>query len=126
MQQAWHIFQKDIRYLCREIAALFALAAIFAWMSHSSALARTGDTAEALEVLYAVAIAYIIARLIHAESIPGENQFWITRPYRWTSLLTAKVIFLAAIIHLPVLIVQALLLLVDGFSFGTIAPGLFW
>jgi len=126
MQQAWHIFLKDTRYLYREIAALFALAVIFAWMSHSSAIARTGDTAEALEVLYAVAIAYIIARLIHAESIPGENQFWITRPYRWTSLLTAKIIFLAGIIHLPVLIMQALLLLADGFSLGTIAPGLLW
>jgi hypothetical protein len=118
MQQAWHIFKKDIRYLHWEIAFLLVLAAISTWSSQ-------GDYS-VLGLLYAAAVAYTVARLIHAEAIPGENQFWITRPYRWPSLLTAKILFVMAFIQLPVLVMQSILLLHDGFAIGVILPGLLW
>jgi len=28
--------------------------------------------------------------VVHAESLVGDRQFWITRPYEWKKLLTAK------------------------------------
>jgi hypothetical protein len=124
MHQAWHIFQKDTRYLYREIAFLLALLAFFGWLHRAGAPDR--DTNDALQILYAVAVAFLIARLIHSEAIPGENQFWITRPYRWHSLLAAKALFVVAFIHVPVLIMQFSILGFLSFPVGAILPGLLW
>jgi hypothetical protein len=115
MQQAWHIFKKDCRYLWREIILLLVLAIAFCF--------AMGDI---LEGIGAVAVAFVVARLIHAEAIPGENQFWITRPYRWQSLLAAKLIFIVTFVNLPVLISQSLILLVRHFPIDVILPGLIW
>src|SRR5256885_7885270 len=41
----------------------------------------------------------LIARVIHDEVLPGDNQFWITRPYSWKSLLGAKALFILAFIR---------------------------
>jgi hypothetical protein len=125
MQQAWHIFKKDTRFLHREIVLLFVLAAIFGWLAKGG-MRGDSDVSDALEMLYAATIAYTVARLIQAEAIPGENQFWITRPYRRSSLLTSKFIFVIAFIQLPVLVVQLVILLLAGFSWGSILPGLLW
>ncbi len=123
MHQAWHIFKKDVRYLQREIAFLLALAVALYWLgSHG----LRGDASDAFGVLLAVAAGYTIARLVHAEALPGENQFWITRPYRWQSLLAAKILFMLAFINLPILLAQAAVLLVAGFPIAWIAPGLLW
>jgi hypothetical protein len=115
MRQALHIFQKDVRYLWREIGLLASLAATFARM--------TTDWAETLLI---IAAAYLIARLIHAEPIPGDHQFWITRPYRWRSLLAAKLLFIVAFVNLPIFLAQLYLLNVSGFSLVSNWPGLLW
>jgi hypothetical protein len=115
MQQAWHIFKKDCRYLWREIILLLVLAIALCF--------AMGDI---LEGIGAVAVAFVLARLIHAEAIPGENQFWITRPYRWQSLLAAKLILIVTFVNLPVLTSQSLILLVRHFPIGSILPGLLW
>jgi len=115
MQQAWHIFKKDCRYLWREIILLLVLAIAFCF--------AMGDI---LEGIGAVAVAFVLARLIHAEAIPGENQFWITRPYHWQSLLAAKVIFIVTFVNLPVLTSQSLILFVRHFPIGAVLPGLLW
>src|SRR5580698_7849450 len=125
MQQAWHIFQKDVRYLYREIALLLAFAVLYACLLQAGGRLR-GDTSDALELLYFAVVLFTIARLIHAESIPGVNQFWITRPYRWHSLLAAKIIFVIAFIQLPALLAQTLILLVGGFPLPAILAGLLW
>ena len=125
MQQAWHIFQKDVRYLYREIALLLVLALLYGGLIQASGRLRA-DTSDAMGLLYFAAVLFTIARLIHAEAIPGVNQFWVTRPYRWPSLLAAKILFVAAFIHLPVFVVQTLILLIDGFPFTSILAGLLW
>jgi 1,4-dihydroxy-2-naphthoate octaprenyltransferase len=43
----------------------------------------------------------LITGVIHADSLVGERQFWITRPYRWPQLVGAKVLFIAAFIYVP-------------------------
>ena len=125
MRQAWHIFKKDVRYLYREIALLLALAVLFGLLVRAD-VRFGGDASDAMELLYIAAAAFTVARLIHAEAIPGETQFWITRPYRWTSLLTAKILFVIAFVHLPALLMQTLVLLLEGFPMATFLPGLLW
>jgi hypothetical protein len=107
MRQALHILKKDTRYLRLEICVTVALA-IF------------------LPELWPVAVAYFIARLIHAEAIPGDSQFWTTRPYRWTSLMTAKFLSILLFVNLPLAIVQLYKLIRAGFPLHSIWPGLLW
>src|SRR6267143_647166 len=115
MQQVWHIFKKDFRYLWREVCLVAVLAAIFAWRDPWW-----------VEMLLSVAASYLVVRLIHAEPIPGDNQFWITRPYRWKSLLGAKVLFILAFVDLPVLVAQWLILVANRYPLASSLPGLLW
>jgi hypothetical protein len=70
--------------------------------------------------------AFLCARLIQSEAIPGDRQFWITRPYEWRSLLAAKLLFMVIIIGLPLLAADAVILRVEGFSIASHAVGLIW
>ncbi len=114
MKQALHIFRKDIRYLRFEILGLLILTAVFAagglWLADILTLAAV----------------YVIARLVHAETIPGDRQFWLTRPYRPVSLCGAKLLFIVAFISVPVLIAQAVLAVRLDFPLSYEIPGLLW
>ena len=69
MRQTLHILRKDVRYLWREICLVLALDAMFVWIEMHSP-----DPWWA-EMLLTVAAGYLIARLIHAEALPGDRQF---------------------------------------------------
>src|SRR5215475_2162267 len=104
MKQAIHIFKKDVRYLCLEICLFIALAALFGWRDYNWS-----------EILLPVTAVFFIVRLIQGETIPGDTQFWITRPYRWTSLLEAKVLFILNFISTPVLVARIVIVERSGF-----------
>lgn len=100
MRQAIHILQKDVRYLWLELCLFMLVTALFGWRDYDWA-----------EVLLGITGAFLIARLIHAEPLPGDTQFWITRPYDWKSLLTAKILFILIFLNLPVLIARAVIII---------------
>src|ERR1043166_191352 len=98
MRQALHIFRKDIRCLWWEILVVEALA-----------IGYTFVKSESHDILYVngllpLAWIYLVVRVILQEPLPGDRQFWITRPYAWRSLLGAKALFVIAVINLPRLI----------------------
>jgi ABC-type lipoprotein export system ATPase subunit len=68
----------------------------------------------------------LIARVIHDEALPGDSQYWTTRPYSWKSLLAAKMLFILAFINLPMLVADALIVRAHGLPLGTALPGLLW
>jgi hypothetical protein len=120
VKQALHIFKKDARYLRWEIALLLALAGAFAWFNAHPPGAFFGPDS----YLLVVGWAFVSARLILAESIPGDRQFWITRPYEWRSLLMAKLMFVLAFFTVPFLAAQAAILAFYGFAVLSLALGL--
>jgi hypothetical protein len=70
-----------------------------------------------LPVLLVPAAAWLlIARLIHAESLVGDRQWWLTRPYRWQKLLAAKSLFLACWVYVPFVVAEAAILKEGGLS----------
>src|ERR1700741_2460117 len=109
MRQALHIFKKDIRYLKYDLVLVVTLEVIFCWMA-----SRHIDTWW-VEFLLPVAAGYLIVRLIHAEPMPGDTQFWITRPYRWKSLAASKLLFILVFVQLPIFVTQFIILMVEGF-----------
>lgn len=116
MRQALHIFLKDVHHLRLGICLVLALAATLAWQ-HAD---------QWTQVLFVLAAAYLIARLIQDEPIPGDRQFWITKPYKWKSLLAAKVLFILVFVNLPSLSAQVYLLSRAGFPLAHNWDGLVW
>ena len=68
----------------------------------------------------------LIARVIHNEALPGDSQFWTTRPYSWKSLLGAKALFILAFINLPMLLADGVIVRAYGLPLGAELPGLLW
>lgn len=132
MSQALHIFKKDVRHLRFEIAIAISVTALFAFIEIKHALwpvdAVYSSTAASYLALLLLPVAWwmLIGRAIHDEALPGDRQFWITRPYSWRSLLGAKILFIVAFINLPMLVAQLVILRAYGFSLGAELPGLLW
>ncbi len=116
MSQVLHILKKDIRFLRNEIFLYWCFLAFFVWTRtelHPSTIFLTFPILG--QLLAPIAAALLISRAIHAEAIPGSNRFWITRPYRWGSLLGAKIAFIVLVLHIPMLLTSLFLVLLRGF-----------
>lgn len=138
MKQILHIFWKDTRRFWPEIGISVAITAVFTrvypvnWIlqseSHLGGLfAYAGQMqilANVMTVLVPVSWWLLVTRVIHAEALVGQRQFWITRPYEWPKLLAAKALFLAAFLYLPFLASQCALLWEGGFQPQLFVPGL--
>lgn len=124
MTQALHIFRKDLRHQKVDLAIYFALLVLTGflvptgWPGHWFGFTR--DVLPLLRTLLQVAVPtfwlVMIARLVHAEAIVGDQQFWTTRPYRWSSLLGAKLLFVVLCIALPHFVMQWCIALYGGVS----------
>jgi hypothetical protein len=118
MNQILHIFRKDTRRFWPEIllsvTANLALSLILParWKINHQ---LTQNLLPLLTFIVPAGWWLLIARVIHAESLVGDGQFWITRPYQWKNLLAAKAVFLAAWIGLPFIAAQLLLIAEAGF-----------
>ena len=131
MNQTLHIFRKDTRHLYPEILITIAGTLAFAWSApwqwNSNGAGARGLlilVPALLRVLLPVAWLVLISRLVHDESLVGDRQFWITRPYRWASLLAAKLLFLVAFLWLPFLLMQLYLLQHAGLDIRSSIPDL--
>jgi hypothetical protein len=124
MRQALHIFRKDVRCLTYEIVVTLAMVAAYVYFNLAQPSFFPSDFGIAL--LLPIAGWVLIARLIHAEALPGTRQFWLTRPYSRTSLLTAKILFLLVFINLPKLVADAMIVHRFGYSLSAALPGLLW
>ena len=120
MRQALHIFKKDVRCFLYEISATLALVALFIING------RAGPINFPETVLLPIAWWTLIIRVIHEERIPGDRQFWLTRPYAWKSLFGAKVVFILVFVNLPMLVADMMILPANGFKLSEHIAGLAW
>jgi hypothetical protein len=125
VRQALHIFKKDVRYLRWELGVALLLMAMFIYTQLSRGLLGSGSAA-IMSCLLLAFWAFLCARLVQAEPIPGDRQFWITRPYDWRSLLGAKLLFIVLCIAVPLMVADAMILRAEGFSVAAHLPGLAW
>lgn len=128
MKQAFHIFRKDARYCGLEIAVLAALTAVWAWTGIRAdrdvgAWGRYSNTATLILVL---GWWFLISRVAHQESLVGDRQFWITRPYSRGSLLGAKAFFVLAFINTPLLVSGFVMAAAEGHRPLGHLPNLLW
>ncbi len=139
MRQVVNIFLKDVRHYWRECAASMALVAAFGWNEmhgwlHDEVLASgigigglfsSRFLSGLVVVLVPVAWSLVVVRVIQGESLVGDRQFWVTRPYEWKKLLAAKVLFGLTFVNLPLLVLDVFLLAKAGFRPADYIVGLF-
>jgi hypothetical protein len=132
MSQVLHIFKKDARHFWPEVLVTLVPTAFLVktyphmWAAGWQTSRLPNVLASVVTVLVPVSWWLMLTRLVHDEPLVGERQFWVTRPYRWQKLLTAKFLFLSVFLYLPILIANCLLLRVAGFHPSSYLPGLFF
>ncbi len=58
---------------------------------------------------------FLILRIVHGETLIGDRQWWITKPYVWWKLFLAKCLFVFAVFSVPLFFSQLYLLYSNGF-----------
>lgn len=129
MKQVLHIFAKDTRHQWIEILVSFTFLALLAVTYHQRWLVTPYGGAVSLSpggllsngtylltVIVPLSWWLLISTLVHQENLPGDRQFWLTRPYEWKKLLAAKLMFLILFIFVPMLLAQCFMLSQAGFQ----------
>lgn len=132
MNQVLHIFRKDVRRHWLEIVVSLFLLFGFAWKMPIiwSQEPRFGGTTVSrwLFALLGISLCFswwfLIVRVIQGESLVGDRQFWLTRPYQRRWLMAAKALFIVAFVNVPVFIFDVAFLARLGFSPWQHLPGL--
>ena len=125
MNQVAHIFAKDTRKHWPEIAILLAATTTWVWMTpYSWEWTMTNLPAEGaraalvgrlllagLSALLVSLMWWILtSRVVQGETLVGDTQWWVTKPYEWQCLVAAKALFLAAFVGAPMLAADWILL----------------
>ncbi len=124
MRQALHIFRKDAGHCWPYIAAVLALTAANAWQNSREIPNPSLNIDMNLPLLTGLAWWLAIGAAVHGESLIGDRQFWVTRPYSWKSLLAAKLLFVAVFLGLPTFVSDCITLFASGFAPRPLIPGL--
>jgi hypothetical protein len=122
MNQILHILRKDTRRHWPEIGSSVLLLATFVWREPRQWGIEQGTRyaseylLQFIGPLLVISWGFLILRVVHEESLVGDRQFWVTRPYEWEKLLASKVLFLVVFVNVPMLIAQLVLLKVAHFE----------
>jgi hypothetical protein len=79
-----------------------------------------------IAMLLPLSWSFLIVRLVHGESLVGDRQFWVTRPYEWKKLLAAKLLYVVTFVNLPLLAMDAFVLARAGLPPLAHLGGLVW
>src|SRR5215510_13691011 len=107
MHRIFAIFRKDIRHLWPQVLLLLLLMAVAAILDPTYGPTRTAYYELLPSLVLPLACWLVIVSVIHEEKLPGDRQYWLTRPYCWKELLAAKILFIAAFVNFPLLICHA-------------------
>ena len=121
MPQAQWIFRKDFLRLWGVLAVAVPLQILGRWADSSPAAAPMQLITGLFELL---AQWFLVVSLIHEEAVPGDHQYWLTRPIAWKDLLLAKAAFILVFIHLPCFLTDAVTLVAHGQSVIHFPPSL--
>lgn len=130
MNQIFHIFRKDVHHHWMEILLCQAALVAFCWNVVRGWSERVDFRLDILSTVIGVLLpltwGFLVFRIVQSETLVGDRQFWITRPYEWKKLLAEKILLVLVFLNLPLLIAGAALLIKAGFSPLPHILGLLW
>ena len=123
MRLILHILKKDMRRHWLEILISLVLLGLYAWVmaqapGHRVAGPRfpwfeaTENTIPPLMIFFWI---FLTVRVVQGETLVGDRQWWVTKPYEWWTLLAAKELFLVICFGVPLFFVQLYLMHHAGF-----------
>lgn len=121
MKQTLHILRKDVRHLWIEICVSILAVSAYIWRvlyewGHPFSVSDVPDFLQGLlTALGPISWCVLIVRAVQDESLVGDRQFWVTRPYEWKKLLAAKALFVVLFVNLPLFIANVIFLKKSGF-----------
>jgi hypothetical protein len=130
MNQILHIFRKDIRHhwivilLCQAALVAYCWMVVTGWNDQENF--GFNAVSGIIRLLPAMIWCLLFLRVVQDESLVGDRQFWVTRPYEWKKLLAEKILFVLVFLNLPLLIAGTVLLIKAGFSPAPHFLGLLW
>lgn len=126
MSKILHIFKKDIHRHWPEILISVAFLALYThrelhfWQTSLQFDAISPFffllSGRYIAFFLVLSWALLVLRVVHGETLVGDRQWWVSKPYIWWQLLLAKVFFIFVFVSVPLFHVQLLLLHHAGFS----------
>jgi hypothetical protein len=113
MRQVLTIFRKDVRCHWPRLAGALMLTAL---IGIADVPAGYEFLVDLVNTVWACWWIYLAASLIQQERLPGDCQYWLTRPYDWRCLLAAKGLFVLVFAALPLVAVKGGVLWLYGVS----------
>jgi hypothetical protein len=123
MRETLHILRKDVRRHWAEILVGLLLLGLYIHLTlQEPARPQAGLSFPlfrlSLRLIQPLTIffwIFLTVRVVHGETLVGDRQWWITKPYEWWTLLVAKELFLLLFLNVPLFGVQLYLLHHAGF-----------
>ena len=116
----WHIFKKDWKLLwvfVITVASLHWIAAFIIFklglFGEDAMLEMLSETVPQLAVFGSM---FLIAAIVHLETIPGARQDWLTRPIPRGRLLLEKLLFVVIMVEGPIFVANLFQGIANGFS----------
>ncbi len=124
MRLILHILKKDMRRHWLEIMISLVLLGLYVWVTLQGPNHRfvgnrfpwfqlTENTIPPLMIFFWI---FLTVRVVQGETLVGDRQWWVTKPYEWWTLLAAKELFLVVCFGVPLFFVQLYLMHHAGFS----------
>jgi hypothetical protein len=132
MGQILHIFRKDVRHFWIEIlGSILVLSGyiwrvLYEWANPLAASEVRNPLQGILMVLVPISWCLLVVRVVQDESLVGDRQFWVTRPYVWKKLVAAKALFIFLFVSVPLFTANAIFLKSSGFAPTRHLVGLLW
>jgi hypothetical protein len=119
----WHIFKKDWKLLWVFVIAVASLHWISAFILYKQGLFGEDPMlemlAETVPTLAFFGSMFLIAAIVHLETLPGVRQDWLARPIRRGSLLLEKFVFVVLAVEGPIVVANVFEGLANGFSLSS-------
>jgi len=126
----WHIFKKDARLLWPLVAILAVADAIYAALGielgHFGEPRQLAMLAAYFQLGLWLGIAALTILLVHQDPLPGDRQDWLVRPIKRSDLLFAKLLFLLLAIQGPIVLINLVVGLMEGFHVGDAIQAILW
>jgi hypothetical protein len=120
------ILTKDVRHLWPRILLFWLLLVLSAWLDPIYSRLPLAENFDYVASAFVLACATLIVAVIQQEALPGDRQYWLTRPIDSRTLWVAKAAFVFLSVDLPVVAVQAITLAVLGIPPGDHLGALLW
>ncbi len=112
----WHILRKDLRRLWVSAGVAGLLLACLTMLDAWRFDWEVGLAESVLNLLVPLAWAVLIALAVQLDSLTSAKAFWLTRPVRRPALFAAKLLFAFLVVHVPMLVSDAAVLITHGFT----------